>query len=309
MRSRLLIVVGVLVGLLLAGGVLFFLTQMQGGGRPAGATPVAQEETPEPTQPIVVAVQDIPACSEFVEGSVEVRDWPIAHLPPNPVTDLSELSGKIALVDIYRGEPVLQDMIVQKGAGGGAACFIPPGKVALALPISRQSSVAYAVEKGDHVDVLISYRLWDEDEQLEYAKSQVVPSEEGAPLPEPALEPIARLVTQMTVQDATVLKVGQWAFEPPPAPQAEGEPPPPPPPPDIIVVIVDPQDAAVLKFARESGASPELALRASASEGQQVSTEAVTLEYMVTRFGITPPTRSPYRLFLPQVQQPVAPAD
>ncbi len=312
MRSRLLIVVGVLAGLLLAGGVLFFLTQMQGGGKPAGATPpvVQEEKTPEATQPVVVAVQDIPACNEFVAGSVEVLEYSIASVPPNAITDPTELSGKVATVDIYRGEPILQEMVAPKGEEGVAACLIPAGKVAVAFPIDRQASVAYAIESGSHVDVLISYTLWDEQEQMDYAKSKSVSScEECVPPPEPAPEPIPRLVTQMTVQDATVLKVGQWAFEPPAAPQAEGEPPPPPPPPDIIILIVDPQDAAVLKFARESGAKIELALRSSENEGQQVSTEAVTLEYMVTRFGISPPTQTPYRLILPRQETAAAPVE
>ncbi|MGQ9516519.1 MAG: hypothetical protein ACUVT1_04550, partial [Anaerolineae bacterium] len=63
--------------------------------------------------------------------------------------------------------------------------------------------------------------------------------------------------------------------------------------PTIITLLVNQQDALVLKFAREAGASIDFALR-SKNDHDLVETEPVTLDYMIRRFNIRPPERLPY---------------
>ena len=62
-----------------------------------------------------------------------------------------------------------------------------------------------------------------------------------------------------------------------------------------MTVLVDQQDALVLKFARESGASIDFALRGKLDH-DIISTEPVTLDYMIRRFNITPPEWMPYAI-------------
>jgi hypothetical protein len=105
-----------------------------------------------------------------------------------------------------------------------------------------------------------------------------------------------RRVAQLTVPAAKVLRVGPWIELPSqqPTPTEEGQPPPPPPPPDIVTLAVEPQDALVLLWARQSEMYMELALRAPGSEAARYQPEAVTLQYMLTRFNIAVPPKLEY---------------
>ena len=120
---------------------------------------------------------------------------------------------------------------------------------------------------------------------------------EATALEMPVFRTEARSVTQLIVQNAGILKVGAWATPTPP-PAAEGEegaPPPPPPPPDMVILVVSQQDALVLNYARENNFILALALRAAGDE-VPVTTEAVTLEYMIRRFTISLPPKLQYYL-------------
>jgi hypothetical protein len=54
---------------------------------------------------------------------------------------------------------------------------------------------------------------------------------------------------------------------------------------------VTPQDALVMLWLRQSGIYSEMALRAAGEEEAEHLTEAVTLQYMLTRFNIAVPPK------------------
>jgi Flp pilus assembly protein CpaB len=120
--------------------------------------------------------------------------------------------------------------------------------------------------------------------------------EEAAPM---VTEQRNRLATQLTVQDARVLGVGRWSYAAPPpeeeaAQGAEGEPVQAQPP-SYITLMLTPQDALVLKMAREQGASIDLAVRAQ-DDAQVFATQQVTLDYILARFGVSLPAKQPYSI-------------
>ncbi len=61
-----------------------------------------------------------------------------------------------------------------------------------------------------------------------------------------------------------------------------------------MTLAVEPQDALVLLWARKSEMYMELALRAPGSEEARYQPEAVTLQYMLTRFNIAVPPKLEY---------------
>lgn len=205
-----------------------------------------------------------------------------------------------------------------------AAFAIPPGHVMVAFPVNRQSSVAYAISPGDVVDVLVSVSFVDFDPEFqtilpnkfsfieprrELEDGTVVPvslsqtidrgrlvieNESFPGIEFPSEDQRPRRVAQLTVQRAKVIRVGSWIDEPTPAeaqPAEEGAPTPTPPLPDIVSLAVTPQDALVLLWARQTQAYMELALRAATDSEADHSTEAVTLQYMLTRFNLTVPPK------------------
>ena len=63
-----------------------------------------------------------------------------------------------------------------------------------------------------------------------------------------------------------------------------------------VTLAVSPQEAAVLKYAEEIGASIDFVLRSvdDHAESVEFSITAVTLEYIVAEYGIEAPAKLPY---------------
>ncbi len=338
--GRLMLIVGLVVLLgVLAVGVYMLLGQEE-----AAAPSVAEEEpavTPTPvTEPIVVAAQDIPRGMRLSEAMVEdgaltVSRWAPDAMPDNAVGSLEYSYGRITRVDIARGTPILEGMLTdlagEFGASGSdAALHIPADKVAYALPVARYSSVAWALQPGDHVDVILSLLMVDLDQEFQSAPPNeytcVSPAEgeecqsgtmgrlESLPVgwivnvtPTEGQRP--RLVTQLTIQNAAVLQVGDWTHTRPQAPApspetdegstegaegtAEETTQPAPPPVRPVTLAVTRQEAIALDYAQAVGARINLVLRRAGDEGTS-STQSVTLEYLMEQYDIELPPKLPH---------------
>ena len=246
-RGRLFLLLA-LVLLLGVAAVVLLLPQLTGGQAPV---PQEQAETPREVLPtptpipfveIVVAVQELPRGIRIpAENAVELRRWPAAAAPFNALQSLDDVVGKIARTDIPRESPVLSTMLVdnlrelaERGrVGSDAAAIMPPGLVAVSIPMDRITGVAYAIREGDYVDVLMSMLFVDVDEEFQslfpnrinlvaFDEAGNITAQEGiegrldvgiggAPVivgPSEIQRP--RLVTQRTVQSAWVLRVGNF---------------------------------------------------------------------------------------------------
>lgn len=125
-----------------------------------------------------------------------------------------------------------------------------------------------------------------------------------------------RLVTQRTIQNALVIHVGTFPpdgdflnrrptpLPPPTYDPARGGPTPLPtptftplPPKDIITLAMEPQEAVALVWAIESRLPITLALRSARDRNAPpTSTNAVSLEYMISEYRVPQPAALPYSL-------------
>jgi Flp pilus assembly protein CpaB len=329
-RGRLLIILGIILGLATVGAVAVLVLGSASLGSLVGGEPTptavvgVQEEQGIPTTQVIVALQPIGRGSQFVAGSIGRRDWPANNVPPEIIADEAETIGKVAKTEIVQGQVIVRSMLADIGEGGDASFRVPPGQVAVAYPITRQSSVAFAIQPGDYVDILVTAFFVDVDEefqtrlpnkvrfffpeldpetgeQIGFTLEQSV--DEGrfevasGDLPAivfPREAQIPRRVAQLTVQAAKVIRVGPWIEPPPPPPPEDGgeeAPTPTPNLPDIVTLAVNPQDALVMLWLRQSGIYSEMALRSAGEENSDHLTEAVTLQYMLTRFNIAVPPK------------------
>ena len=261
---------------------------------------------------------------------------------------IDQILGMRMRTSAVRFEPILSTMVADKidlsGTGSDAALAIPEGRVLIGYPLASidddpTTAVAYALRPGDRVDMMISLALVDLDEQFHTKLNnaaqiiQFQTSEEGdesislvdftygrieeGPLGLifnviPAEEQRPRLTTQLTVQDALVVRVGRFpTYEeeirgidpqapptPTPVPVEQGEPvepaaPPPPPQPTVMVLAVTPQEALVIKFAWEINADIDFALRA-VGDRALYQTNAVTLQYLMEIYNIAVPPKLQY---------------
>lgn len=271
-QRNLLILVAVVI---VIGAVAFVLLTSGGGGDSADQPEVVQEQTsvpqqtaavetdtPEPSPtpalvPIVVAVQNISRGAEIPAEALRLQPWPLEALPFNSYGDINEVAGLIARTDLYPEQPILTSMVVDNledlaAIGSDAAAILPPGKVAVSLPIDRITSVAFAIQPGDRVDIIVSLLFIDMDETFQSALPNtvnlIIPSEDLGlnigpdingrfdtrripyPVPDvnlglrplsidwpviitPSEPPRPRLLTQRTVLDAQVIWTGNFPID------------------------------------------------------------------------------------------------
>ncbi len=280
-RSRLLLILGILLAIV---AMLITYTMLQKPQQPA-------EQPPVVTRKVAVAVQDIPYGTLIDPLTVEMRDWPVDTAPADAVGSTADLAGKYAKTPIFSGQIIQTKMIATReelaGGEGPASILVPMGMVAYPFPIDEFSGVSYALKTGDRVDVLITFRFLQVDRETQVA----FPLDRNQPGDIQGVQ-IPRLVSQLTLQNIEVLRVGSW-YVPPAQPttqqggqqqQAQTVPQPP----AVVTLLMPQQDALVLQFAKEAGATIELALRNPADQ-ETVTTQSVTLDYMLARFDITVP--------------------
>jgi len=163
-RGRLLIMLA-LIMLLGVAAIYLVLRRLGGGGgtaQPEG-TPVAPD-----IAYIVIAAQDIARGSVIPPDAVISAPFPADSVVETMLTDPGQAIGHRARMDIARGLPVTQNMVTETpgdvlATGSDAALIIPRGMTAISVPITRLSSVAYALRDGDQVDVLASFLVVDID--------------------------------------------------------------------------------------------------------------------------------------------------
>jgi Flp pilus assembly protein CpaB len=229
----------------------------------AAATAAAASDQPEQVsngnvafENVVIALQDLPRGFRITPNSSEGDSpaigtvlWPVSQIPsPQNSFDSYETlfanspDGWLVRTDIPRESPILSTQLVSEytalgETGSDAALLLPPGLVAISMPLDPFGigQVAYGLQPGDYVDVIFSFLFIEVDEQFQSiqpnAISIITRNEEtgdlsfGPPLvgrteantlsalgvlvvPQESQRP--RLVTQRTVSRAYVLHVGYF---------------------------------------------------------------------------------------------------
>lgn len=187
---RLIIVILLAVGLVIIFGSIAFV--FFGGGvtnpfaEPPTATPIPPTITVEAGQPtpvattapdtnlveVVVSLQTVPRGFQMTEAELATEFRVADQVPSNVYTNIDDVVGLYVRQDIYQGETLTRDALIDDLTAVGKETYgpsslIPPGFVAMAVPMDRLSSVGYAVAPGDSVDVLISFFLSPIDEQFQ----------------------------------------------------------------------------------------------------------------------------------------------
>ena len=352
----------ILVALILILGVAAAFLWMRRAAAPAGSGGSAQA-TPEAGQEllsVVIAAQPIRRGTKITDAMLSTVELPADRVLAVQLTDPKDAIGKLAVRDLAQGMFITKGDVAEKlsvsAEGSLASLQIPPGSVAISIPMTRLSGVAYGIRPGDHVAVLASFPFVDVDQDYQ----SILPDKIAVVMPpqtneqgqstmtagvQPSEAPMgrslnddnlgvpfyvipseaqrARLVSQMLIQDAAVLYVGTFPLtaQKPTQPTGEGQqenqgqgqaanPTPPPQaqqgqqtgaenaqqqnmPPDIITLVVSPQEAVTLKYLMDRQVPLTLALRAG-GDTTKLSSEAVTLTYVLDTYKVVVPAKLPY---------------
>ncbi|MBU0493962.1 MAG: Flp pilus assembly protein CpaB [Chloroflexi bacterium] len=245
-RGRILIILGILLGVITFAGVFFVLSQPKG------------EEQKVETVDLVVALQEIPERSQIQGTWVGLRGFALGSDPPGAMRRMDDVIGKTTINRVYEGMPILDVNLAITATLYGVPYLLPDGMVGVAFPIADISGVAGAIRAGDTVDLLISMD---------------VSPQEG--------ETGGRRTTQLTLQDLTVLHVGQWVAAGGEVEQGGAA---------VLIFQVTRQDALILKWVRENG-TVDLALRPATDHNiiDLGTIEAVHVDFIIEAYDLPRP--------------------
>jgi pilus assembly protein CpaB len=148
--SKLLLVLGILLGLVTAFFLYNYLDTMQ--------DPVLAAA---PQADVVIARDTIPAHTNISAEMLDVKSVPVDMIHPEAGNDISLFVGGIARSEIVRGEQVLSSRVYTEERRATLSYRIPENMRAVAIPVNEVTGVAGFIAPGDMVDVLLT--IEDED--------------------------------------------------------------------------------------------------------------------------------------------------
>ncbi len=302
------------------------------------------------TVKILIAGQSIPQGEKITAEALDVIE-----IPPDKVRTVmftedqkDQVIGKTAKYPLEQGVVITSSMISEGElalSGPSWASRIPPGSVAVSIPISRLASVAYGATDGAHVNLTACMLFVDADpsfqsktpntvvtlrgpagvppdempgitlgagtvdQPLIQGRTEVEPSFQQGVYVIPAEQQRPRLVCQTILQDVMVLKLGTFeaaqAGDAQQPPAEQQQTQPAQGNPDVITLIVSPQDANTLQWLIYMDAKLSLSLR-YAGDQSRMATEAATLQFLLSQYNIPIPVKLPY-VIEPRVDKLVEP--
>ncbi len=106
---------------------------------------------------VVVAVNTIPAYVKVSSEMLTLRLLPTEAVHPDAVTSVPSIVGGITNAEISKDEQVLKSRVVTGNTEAGLAYRIPENMRAMTIPVTEITGVAGYINKGDNVDILVSY--------------------------------------------------------------------------------------------------------------------------------------------------------
>lgn len=134
---------------------------------PAAALPLAT---------VAVAATELPMGTTLREEMIEMVPWPVQALPAGAVSDPKSLHGRVAAHTVFKGEPLSDSRLAEKGTGEGLAAVIPVNMRAMTVRVNEVMGVGGFIHPGDQVDVLTTMQVPSERSvsgSLEY-RSRIV---------------------------------------------------------------------------------------------------------------------------------------
>ena len=263
LRGCLWLTAGLVVALL-AGVVAFVTLTRATASRQA---PEGTQGTTGPTVSVVVAARAVAVRAALGADDLATKELPVEAAPEGAVADLEDALGKITLVDLYPGEVLLAQRLIDPNeitGDGRYALVIAEDQVLMAFPAEDLMSTARVLKPGDRVDLLFSL-------DLPTGRAALAASgPAGQAVDQESEEQFTFSLLQNVAIAAVVTAPGQNA--------AEGAP-------QALLLTISPQDALVLKYVQDAGGVVDIVLRAPGVE-RPFEVDPVDVDYVLNRFQI-----------------------
>ena len=228
-----------LVCALSAGGLTYYLLQRQNTvvqEAVSVATANAQVATPVVmTVQLPVAARDLERGATLTAQDVVLSAFPVELVPTVAISEVAQISGKILLEPIAKGD-IFRERAFVGGSSVTLSAQITPGKTVIAFPIVDLFSGTGLFVAGDRVDLLLT--------RSGLPPASDVPGDSGS-------------ITGYSVQNVRVLRVLS-------APPSQDNPNPAP---TALLLELSPADAVMVKKVKDAGGQIDLALRSPVDDG------------------------------------------
>jgi pilus assembly protein CpaB len=276
-RGCVWLIAGLVVAL--AAGLVGYMTLQR-------ATVARTQQGPvNPPVPVVVAARAVAVRQALGAGDLQVKELPPEAVPQGAVREIDGAAGKITMVDLFAGEVVLQQRLVdpnQISGNGRMALAMAEDQVLMAFPAEDLMSKVGVLKPGDHVDLLFSVDFPTAGGQGGSEKKQSTFN---------LLQNVT--IAAIVAEPPPVARQSSTAAQPTPTPAATaqpgggpaGQPAAPASKPQAILLTVNPQDALLLKYAMDAKGTVDVVLRAPGAEGP-FTVEPVDSDFMIRRYRI-----------------------
>jgi Flp pilus assembly protein CpaB len=279
-RGIFFILIGLLILVVGVFAVMYLLRQFGRSSAPAALpTPI--------TEQVLVTARGILAGSVLGPDDLELKAIPVQLVPFNRLTEKTNAIGKITNVPMVAGEMVLphhlseSTNVVDRTLGFTLA----DDQVLFALPILDLMSQLNILKRGDTVDILVSIP------SASKVENEIVVAEEQAAPQLFTFDALQRLTITAVVKD---IVEQQAAIATPAVTLGEATPQPPPEPnrtasePLALLLALNPQDALVLKYLKDAGATFDIVLRGP-NANQLFETVPVNPQYIIEKYELQTP--------------------
>ncbi|MGB4589583.1 MAG: Flp pilus assembly protein CpaB [Clostridiaceae bacterium] len=145
MKKR-VIAFAVILGLITVGALYFYLESLK----------VIPEKKVELTE-VIVALSNIPSHVKVTNEMVALKSLPIEAVHPDSAKSLEEVVGFTTKSEIINGEQILGSRIASENDQTSLSYRIPENMRAMTIPINEISGVGGYIEKGDLLDIVVTY--------------------------------------------------------------------------------------------------------------------------------------------------------
>ena len=226
------------------------------------------------TETVVVASRDIPIGTLLSVEDLTTVEVPVEFTRPETITNIDDAVLKILKVDLVAGEMIMSHNLANPTeVSHDIAYVISETHVLMAFPATDLMSRESVVKTGDIVDILatLSTTLETEDENGEITTTT-------SSVTFDALQhlDITAMVVDIITEEGTVQANGEEEVENAPRENVVIQ---------SYLLALDPQNALLLKYLKDTGAIFDFVVRAPTSTGQ-FNLTPVTSEYIKELYGL-----------------------
>jgi pilus assembly protein CpaB len=203
---------------------------------------------------IVVAKRDISPGHTLEANDLTTAAFPPDSVPRGSFKQEKELSGRVALLQVVQGQPLLDSFLAMTGSGSGAQAIVPPGMRAVTVEVNEFSGVAGLLVPGCRVDVVST--LPDQQTKISIARTIVQNVK------------VLAVGQRLTINNAGAKNESAMSAE---AAVARS-----------VTLLVKPREAEAIELASSSGRT-RLVLRGSFDEGVRQGDGVTVAELLGTR--------------------------